>query len=310
MEIILTIISYGILFIVGFILINLLITTVCLFLTAKIFGSINDEWSSALRLLGYSILVGMLFGFLNLILTTFLSGHTLSVTLVILFITNILALIKITDIVYDLGWLKSVLYILVASLMNMIFIILLFFITTFFLSGRQTLKLSGVQPEEEVDGTEIGRPCGDFSFCGTGGICLASGECISEKMLETEYETGECDSISCENCEKGVKSRGYTVLGNNETNYCIECNPFDNNYCLEGYSCFTGKCIPYDPDNPKGAIKCEQESCQNCESGRLNSRWDVNDDGITVIECYDCDSKNKCNSGYECESNVCIKTEN
>lgn len=313
MNFFLTILSYGLLFIVVVILVSLLLTALCFYLSSKILKNANDKWIYAFKLLSYFILANIIFGCLNFVASMFLSGIVLTITTMLLIVGNIFVVLKATATVYGLDILKSALFILLAGVMDIVIVGSLIFLliailpktNNSFLTSNQSLNNEA--PIENI----IGKDCSTNPFtCGENGVCIASGECVTEGMMNSDYQQGDCESIPCTNCSSTHLLRGYTLIEmtGESTNYCIECSPFGDNLCNAGFSCYLGKCIKSDSNNPKGVVNCATLPCEGCGKGVMSSVAVVSTNNDVSHECYECDDNNvTCKTGYKCENKICVK---
>jgi hypothetical protein len=63
--------------------------------------------------------------------------------------------------------------------------------------------------------------------------------------IEENYDTVNCQSITCENCEAGyLKATGFSSGNDLSVTYCIECDSDGSHAaCNEGYVCEMGRCV-------------------------------------------------------------------
>ncbi|MFH0838312.1 MAG: hypothetical protein V1880_03540 [Patescibacteria group bacterium] len=161
MEILTTILAYGYMFIVGFVLLIILLQILAFYIAGKMTDSINDEVTSAFTLLGAMLLIGTVFTLLNAILITTMSGLLIPgiISLVLYLVIILFAIVKI----YELSVGKAILHLIVSLIITAIGVGLLFYLGTRFLPESDWTKntdfssgtnVFGVTEDEYSDVTE------------------------------------------------------------------------------------------------------------------------------------------------------------
>lgn len=320
MSIIATVLAYGLLFIVAIILVSILLTVVCYYLSSRILGSPNASWRSAFRLLGWSILIGFGVGIVGTIVSGILPSGTLSyIGSILVFIGYIVLLVRTTNKIYALGKLKSALLLLMSVVMYGV-ISAAFFLALYLILPKSTVDtatsdttISDSLNSDTGTTAETVEKCQMSSDCADNGNCITGGICVSDEVLNKDYPQGDCETMACTNCFSTHMVRAYTVMkmGGANIDYCMECNPLgvDDELCVAGYECYLGKCIKSDPNNPKGMINCATLPCEGCakdvKSGVLRSDGTSNE---WVHACRECRDNEDCKAGYECKDEVCTST--
>jgi len=93
----------------------------------------------------------------------------------------------------------------------------------------------------------VGRECrGEYPICIVN-KCAKPNDDL-KNWIQANYETENCDSIPCENCESGVLRRASVLYQIDdvdfEVSFCQECNLFGrSSKCKEGYTCELSRCV-------------------------------------------------------------------
>lgn len=113
-----SIMAYGYIFIVGFVFVLLLIQLLSFYTAGKMTGSINDEFMSAFTLFGAMIILSMVSGLINAVLSLLLNGVLIPgiIAFVLYLGLAIFAVMRI----YDLSGGKSFLFLIISFLMTVV----------------------------------------------------------------------------------------------------------------------------------------------------------------------------------------------
>ncbi|MBU0706097.1 hypothetical protein KJ657_04540 [Patescibacteria group bacterium] len=143
MEIFTTILAYGFMFVVGFVLILMVFQILAFYIAGKMTDSINDEVTSAFTLLGAMLVIGAVCTLLNAILATVLSGLLIPgiISLVFYFVVILFAIVKI----YELSVGKAILHLIISLIIIAIGVGLLFYL------GTRVLPETGWNDKTDVD---------------------------------------------------------------------------------------------------------------------------------------------------------------
>lgn len=106
------ILKVGLPIVLGIFAVSLLLSVISLWISGKIVRSINDEFTSALKAVGYCLIINVILGLINAGFT-WVSGQmealtlALNILMILLWLIGIFTAFMITKNVYDIGYLKT-----------------------------------------------------------------------------------------------------------------------------------------------------------------------------------------------------------
>jgi hypothetical protein len=195
-QILTTIMAYDYIYIVGFIFLVMVIQLISFYAAGKITGSINDEFMSALTLLGATFVLGMGSTLIKALLNIFLPGSL--ITTIAAFVLFLGLTIYIVIGIYDLSAGKALMYLIISFIIMAVVTGLLVYGGMKFLPGKEAIQGSATNAlgavTEEPATVEEPATTDDFVDPATAG--LPGTETDTETGVATETEPApEPDTI-------------------------------------------------------------------------------------------------------------------